>query len=558
MRLSSLRFALIFALAAAIPGLRAQTVPTTINYQGRLTDNSPSQLPVTATVQMQFAIYDAASGGTRLWQEPAANNTGTPILVSGGIFGYVLGNAVALPASVFSGATSVRYLQVTLNPAGGAEILTPRQLITATGYAGLAQNANNAVNATNAATATVATTANNATALGGVAAASWQRALSTPACPAGQLLKTVNADGTTVCQAPSLSETDPKVGSAVSGRVPRWNGAALVDGSMVDIGSNVGIGTAAPAGAFEVSTLAETLDLTVDSASVSFSTLTLDKYQSFTQVTTGQLSRLELKWTNTVAYSGTLRIYAGAGTGGALLHTQAITAPITTGFVNITLSPSLAVSAGSVYTWLVAGSGLTGNRLLNDNNNIYTGGSADGTVLRDYLFHEFVLPATPLSNLFVNDGQVGIGTASPAEKLSVYGNVEVTRPGFGIKFSNGSLQTTAVTLGNYILNGTTAQAGANFNIAGNGTVGGAMSVGTTLSVGVRFVTCTVTTPTQDCACAAGETIVTGGGFHAGGDDIIRESRPVSITTWRLTCTDGLFGADINCGGMNIICDRRAP
>lgn len=129
-------------------GLIAQSVPTTINYQGRLTDNTPAQTPITATVSMQFAIYDAGSGGTRLWQEPAADNTGTPVSVTGGIYNYLLGNTVAIPAALFTGATSVRYLQITINPAASAEILTPRQLISANGYANLAQNANSAVSAT--------------------------------------------------------------------------------------------------------------------------------------------------------------------------------------------------------------------------------------------------------------------------------------------------------------------------------------------------------------------------------------------------------------------------
>src|SRR5437867_2975894 len=34
---------------AAVFTLRAQTVPATINYQGRLTDNTPSQTPINAT-----------------------------------------------------------------------------------------------------------------------------------------------------------------------------------------------------------------------------------------------------------------------------------------------------------------------------------------------------------------------------------------------------------------------------------------------------------------------------------------------------------------------------
>ncbi len=253
----------LLTLVISLPAIAsfAQTVPTTINYQGRLTDNTPSQVPVNATVQMQFAIYDAASGGTRLWQEPALDNTGTGVAVTTGIFNYVLGNTVAIPASVFSGATSVRYLQITLNPAGSPEILAPRQLITATGYANLAQNANSAVSATTAATATNATqlggvaasgylltggTAFDSSRLGGTLASGWQKALATPACPANQYLTTLNQNGTTTCTAASVTETDPKVGTLTTGRVPRWNATSLTDGSLYDTGSSVGIGTTSP------------------------------------------------------------------------------------------------------------------------------------------------------------------------------------------------------------------------------------------------------------------------------------------------------------------------
>ncbi len=88
---------------------------------------------------MQFAIYDAASAGTLLWQEPAGPGTAS-ILVVNGIFNVRLGgNGVPLPASVFAGGT-VRYLAVTAN----GETLSPRQQIAAAGYAHQAQNAGDA------------------------------------------------------------------------------------------------------------------------------------------------------------------------------------------------------------------------------------------------------------------------------------------------------------------------------------------------------------------------------------------------------------------------------
>ncbi|MBU0765530.1 MAG: hypothetical protein KJ607_11910, partial [Bacteroidetes bacterium] len=44
----------------------------------------------------------------------------------------------------------------------------------------------------------------------------------------------------------SGNETDPEVGANTSNYVPRWDGAALVTGSIFDDGTNLGIGNTAP------------------------------------------------------------------------------------------------------------------------------------------------------------------------------------------------------------------------------------------------------------------------------------------------------------------------
>ena len=44
-------------------------VPQMFNYQGRLTDNSPSQNPIDATLPMTFRIYGTPTGGFTAWSE---------------------------------------------------------------------------------------------------------------------------------------------------------------------------------------------------------------------------------------------------------------------------------------------------------------------------------------------------------------------------------------------------------------------------------------------------------------------------------------------------------
>jgi hypothetical protein len=70
-------------------------------------------------------------------------------------------------------------------------------------------------------------------------------------------------------------------------------------------------------------------------------------------------------------------------------------------------------------------------------------------------------------------GGVGIGLNNPTSPLTVNGVIE-SKAG-GIKFPDGTTQTTAAAGSSFIQNTTTPQASSNFNISGNGTVGGTLN-----------------------------------------------------------------------------------
>ena len=116
------------------------SVPPLINYQGQLTDASGN--PQTGTKKLEFNIYDASSGGNKVWGPQTFN--GIPLI--GGKFNVMLGSTDAggnAITSAFGGNS--RFLGIKVD--NGAEV-TPRQQILSTPFAIQALSASNADNST--------------------------------------------------------------------------------------------------------------------------------------------------------------------------------------------------------------------------------------------------------------------------------------------------------------------------------------------------------------------------------------------------------------------------
>ncbi len=99
-------------------------VPSTINYQGKLTD--ASGVALNGYYSMEFRIYDAPTGGTLLWTE-----THSSVEVTKGLFAVVLGetNPIDLPFD------DQYYLEIVVN----SDVLSPRLPLTTAPYAFRAQ-----------------------------------------------------------------------------------------------------------------------------------------------------------------------------------------------------------------------------------------------------------------------------------------------------------------------------------------------------------------------------------------------------------------------------------
>ncbi|MEX1019041.1 MAG: pectinesterase family protein [Litorilinea sp.] len=129
--------------------LQFTSVPSTISYQGFLNDSGGN--PISATVTLDFSIWDASSGGSQVWSETHNN-----VMVSEGFFSVQLGSqSDPLAASDFSGTP--RYLEVTYDG-----VTFPRQVFSTVPFAFVAAQASQAISATHAMSATYAMNASSA------------------------------------------------------------------------------------------------------------------------------------------------------------------------------------------------------------------------------------------------------------------------------------------------------------------------------------------------------------------------------------------------------------
>jgi len=120
------------------PQVQAATgIPKLINFQGRLTDSNDNLLD--GTYYICFSIYDAESDGNKLW--PSGDPSPTTVSVSNGVFSTQVGLADTLDLDF---TNDTYYLNVYVNSTNscttGGEDLSPRQRITAAGYAITASN----------------------------------------------------------------------------------------------------------------------------------------------------------------------------------------------------------------------------------------------------------------------------------------------------------------------------------------------------------------------------------------------------------------------------------
>jgi len=125
-------FFAVLLSTALLSSVAQADVPGLISYQGILTDDDGVALD--ATVAITFSIYTDSTGGSQLWTE-----TQSAVSVSQGVFNVLLGRVNPISDAVFSAASCWLQIQV-----GGDPLMQPRQRIVAVGYAFRAAEADTA------------------------------------------------------------------------------------------------------------------------------------------------------------------------------------------------------------------------------------------------------------------------------------------------------------------------------------------------------------------------------------------------------------------------------
>ena len=116
------------------------TVPTTMNFQGRLTNPSGSAL-ADGTYNMTFRLYSVSTGGSAIWTEQRLVSASQGVQVANGLFSIQLGSITSIPASLF--ASGNLFLEVELptpatatsaSPSWTEGAMTPRNPVSTSAY----------------------------------------------------------------------------------------------------------------------------------------------------------------------------------------------------------------------------------------------------------------------------------------------------------------------------------------------------------------------------------------------------------------------------------------
>ncbi len=433
----------LFILACCLVGsTTAQT--STFTYQGSLNDGGS---PANGAYDLQFKLFDALTGGTQIGSTLTVND----LTVTGGVFSTVLDFSTL----AFPGVS--RFLEISVRPgasAGAYTTLTPRQQITSTPYA---------IRSLSTATADTATVAN------GLACTGCVTSSQIGSLPAGNANYIQNTNSQQASANFSISGNGTAGGTLSANIVNATTQFNIGGTSILSAGGTQNLFAGVGAGQFNTGTNNAFFGFNAGAANSSGGNNSFFGRNAGSSNNTGGSNAFFGFSAGGINTSGGNNSFFGLNAG----------SNNTAGSSNTAIGSGANVATGTLNFATAIGAGAT----VSASNTVVIGRNLDTVQVPG------LLAGSGAGLTSLNAGNISAGTLATARGgtgLSATGATGNYLRSDGTNWTSSALQAGDIPNGstNYIQNRTTPQASTNFNISGNGRLGGGLTVDSGITGGI--------------------------------------------------------------------------